>query len=125
MRVRSVKFPRFRTAKDIDSFEKFLISRVERTLETGLLFLIILKLLKRRSMAGSEVRKVISTAGFSCPHQTTLYTHLAILRTMKLVKGEDVGKGHRRKLHVTEKGLAVLEHAEEHLENLVANLSCL
>lgn len=95
--------------------------RIERTVETGLLFFIILKLLARKSMAGSEVRRAISDAGFSLPSNTTLYTHLGIMRTMRLIEGKAT-KGRRKEYHVTEKGLTILEHAETHLRGLVARL---
>jgi DNA-binding PadR family transcriptional regulator len=122
LKPRSVKFPRFRSRTSVDAFERFLMRRVERTLEVGLLFLIILKLLARKPMTGSDVRRAISNAGFSLPSQTTLYTHLGVMRAMKLIKSEKAGRGHQKMLHITEKGLAVLEHAETHLRGLVARL---
>ncbi|MFQ6076814.1 MAG: helix-turn-helix transcriptional regulator, partial [Candidatus Bathyarchaeia archaeon] len=104
MKARSVRFPRFRSKTGVDAFERFLMRRVERTLEVGLLFLIILKLLARKPMAGSEVRRAISDAGFGLPSNTTLYTHLGIMRAMKLIEGEEATRGHRKEYRVTEKG---------------------
>jgi len=115
--MRAVRLPRFRTKETLDSFERFLIKRVERTVEHGFLFLMILKILARRPMTGGEVRRAISDAGLGFPGVTTFYSHLSVMKSMKLVsQGED------RKLHLTEKGLTVLEHAEAHLRGLVAKL---
>jgi len=121
LKPRSVKFPRFRTKEGLNSFETFLMKRMERTVETGLLFLVILKLLARKPMAGSELRKAISEAGFEFPHQTTLYTHLTVMRSMKLIESERA-RGHKKVLHITEKGLAVLTRAESHLRSLLNRL---
>jgi len=123
-RERSIRFPKFRTKENPDSFERFLMGRVERTVEAGVLFLLILKLLARKPMAGSEVRKAISKAGFSSPHQTTLYTQLGVMRAMKLVEAEK-GSGHRKVLRITEKGTAILERAESHLRKLIGKLELL
>lgn len=98
------------------------MKRVERTVENGLLFLMALKLLARKPMATSELRRAISDAGLGFPHQTTLYTHLGIMKAMKLIEGEGVGRGHRKVYRITKKGLAVLQHAEAHLKSLVARL---
>ncbi|MBU1449247.1 hypothetical protein KKF45_05375, partial [Patescibacteria group bacterium] len=80
MKARSIRFPKFRMKSELDSFERFLILRTERVIEMGLLFLIILKLLARQPMTGSELRRVISNAGFNLPHLTTLSTHLGVMK---------------------------------------------
>jgi len=121
--TRSIPFPRFRTKSELDSLETFLIKRVERTVENGLLFLIVLKLLARKPMSASEIRRAVSKRGFSQPYHTTLHNQLAVLETMKLIEKEKVGKGHSKPLHITEKGLTVLTRGEKHLKNLVARLT--
>ena len=121
--MRSIRFSRFRTQHHIDLFEKFLLLRVERTVENGLLFLIVLKLLARKPMSASKIRRAVSKRGFSQPYYTTLHTQLAVLETMKLIEKEKVGKGHSKPLHITEKGLIVLTRGEKHLKNLVARLT--
>jgi len=122
MSTRSTRFPGFRTKDNIDLFERFLIKRVERTVENGLLFLMALKLLAKKPMIASELRRAIFNGGFETPHQTTLYTHLMVMRVMKLIESQKVGRGHRKELRITEKGTAVLERAEAHLKKLMRKL---
>lgn len=114
--------PKFRTKSSVDAFENFLITRVEKTLEHGALPLIVLKLLSKRAMSGSEIRRAISHVGFSRPTQPTFYTTLALLHAMKMIEIVKTGPSRQKTYAITEKGKQVLSRAEKHLKTLTTKI---
>jgi DNA-binding HxlR family transcriptional regulator len=87
-----------------------LIKKTERVVETGFLWLRILKALKREPTTMSELRRRISPI----PHMYTFQMNLYLMERLGLVRRE--GRGYSKTWYITEKGCQVLERATKHLK---------
>lgn len=102
-----------------DRFESFLIKKTESTVDKAFLWLAILKLLKKKSMSGEELRRTLTSKGFVVPHRNTVYSTLKMLKVMKMI--EEAGpifteRGKEKPYTITEKGGKIFSRATEHLK---------
>jgi DNA-binding MarR family transcriptional regulator len=91
-----------------------LVEKTERAVETAVLWLRILKALKRKPSYMSELRRELNPR----PHMTTFQLSLYLMERMGLVRREGVGRV--KTWHITEKGSEVLSRATEHLKRQMA-----
>ena len=87
--------------------------------DRAFLWLSILKLLKKKSMSGEELRRTLASKRFNTPHRNTLYSTLKTLRLMKFIEQTApviTERGKEKPYRVTEKGVQVLSRAEAHLQ---------
>jgi len=84
------------------------------------MWLMILKLLRKKTMSGMEIKRALTSKGFNMPHKTTLYTTLKMLETMKMIESTKrvvTERGKEEPYRVTEKGIKILSRAIQQLKN--------
>ncbi|MEM3389800.1 MAG: hypothetical protein QW491_10380 [Thermoproteota archaeon] len=87
-----------------------LVERTEKAVETAVLWLRVLKALKRKPMCTSELRRSLNPM----PHRPTMEASLFLMLGLGLV--ERAGKGRVKSWRLTPKGEEILERAGEHLK---------
>lgn len=87
-----------------------LVERTEKAVETAVLWLRVLKALRRKPMCTSELRRSLNPM----PHRPTMEASLFLMRSLGLV--ERAGKGRVKSWRLTPKGEEILERAGEHLK---------
>lgn len=103
-----------------DPVERWMVRRLESVVETGFLWLMILKELNHTPQSGSELRDSIAQS-FHRPHNTTLYTTLYTMRAMRMIQPSEK-HGLKKRYAITDKGRALLERGEIHLKSLMTTL---
>ncbi|MBO3754981.1 MAG: hypothetical protein FGF53_08945 [Candidatus Brockarchaeota archaeon] len=98
-----------------------LVEKTERAVETAVLWLRILKALKRKPSYTSELRRELNPR----PHMFSIQLNLYLMEKLGLVRRESftVKKGVKGRVkiwHITDKGLEVLNRATEHLKRQMA-----
>jgi len=109
---------KLRDRRSPDAFESFLIKRTESMVDRAFLWLMILKLLEKRSMSGERLRRVLASKGLKMFHRNTLYGTLKTLKFMKMIEPTDqiiTRRGKEKPYRITEKGVKILSRAERHL----------
>lgn len=87
-----------------------LVEKTERAVETAVLWLRVLKALKRKPMCTSELRRSLNPM----PHRPTMEASLFLMNSLGLVERDSKGRGSHWRL--TAKGEEILERAREHLK---------
>lgn len=87
-----------------------LVEKTEKAVETAVLWLRILKALKRKPMCTSELRRSLNPM----PHRPTMEANLFLMQSLGLV--ERAGQGWVKTWRLTLKGEEILERAKEHLK---------
>jgi DNA-binding MarR family transcriptional regulator len=87
-----------------------LIEKTEKAVETAVLWLRILKALKRKPSYMSELRRELNPR----PHMWSFQMNLYLMDRLGLVRRERAGK--MKILYITPKGDEILKRATEHLK---------
>jgi DNA-binding MarR family transcriptional regulator len=87
-----------------------LVEKTEKAVETAILWLRILKALKRKPSYMSELRRSLNPR----PHMWSFQMNLYLMEKLGLVRRE--GDGKMKTWHITVKGEETLERAVNHLK---------
>ena len=100
---------KLRSPDQVDFLEEQLLRRTENVLNSGFLWLMIIKETSRQPLKTGDLRKVLAQKYFN-PHRNTLYSAVLLLKTMRVIEERP-----DKKLQATKKGLLVLERGTQHL----------